>query len=71
MCYVRKDIVRDLETNKIFAANATRFESLRAGKKHHLTTQRGYKTYMSKYHDLQYTKNFMQKKYFDAINVTE
>ena len=71
MCYVRKDETRDPEINKIFAANTARFDSLRAGKKHHLTTRRGYKMYMSKFRDLQYTKNFLQKKYFDSIDITE
>lgn len=69
-CYVRKDKVRDPEINKVFAANAARFASLKAGKKHHLTTQRGYKMYMSKFRDLQYTRNFLEKKYFDAVIIT-
>lgn len=69
MCYIRKDKVRDPEINKIFVANAARFDSLRAGKKHNITTQRGYNMYMSKYRDLQYTRDFLQKKYFEAISI--
>lgn len=70
-CYIRKDKVRDPKINKVFAANAQRFESLRTEKKHHLTTQRGYQIYMSKFRDLQYTRDFMQKKYFDTVNIVE
>jgi hypothetical protein len=68
-CYVRKDKTRDPDINKVFAANADRFSSLKADKKHSLTTQRGYKIYMSKFRDLQYTKNFLEKKYFDAVSI--
>lgn len=68
-CYIRKDKELDPKTNRIFAANATRFESLSATKEHHITKQRGYQIYMSKYRDLQYTTNFLQKKYFDVVNI--
>ncbi len=70
-CYVRKDKERNPEINKIFAINSERFKSLRAEKKHHITTQRGYKIYMSKFHDLQYTRNFMKKKYFNEVGVVD
>lgn len=68
-CYVRKDKVRDPGVVKAFAANSARFKSLSAGKKHHLTTDRGYQIYMSKFHDLQYTRKFMMQKYFDAVDI--
>lgn len=71
VCYIRKDKDLNQETNKIFVANAARFKSLGAEKEHHITTPRGHKMYMSKYHDLQYTKNFMQKKYFYPVNITD
>lgn len=71
VCYVRKDKERDPKINKIFAANTERFKSLSAEKKHHITKQRGYQIHMSKYRDLQYTKDFLQKKYFDTVNITE
>jgi hypothetical protein len=70
-CYIRKDKEQDPKTNRIFAANVTRFKSLSAKKEHHITKQRGYETHMSKYRDLQYTRDFLQKKYFDVANITE
>jgi hypothetical protein len=69
VCYIRKDKEQDPKTNKIFAANAERFKSLSAGKEHHITKQRGYQIHMSKYRDLQYTRDFLQKKYFDTVNI--
>jgi hypothetical protein len=70
-CYVRKDKERDLETNKLFATNVKRFKSLSAEKEHHITKQRGYQVHMAKFRDLQYTKDFLQKKYFDTVNIAE
>lgn len=69
ICYVRKDKELDPKINKMFAANFTRFESLRAGKKHNIKTKRGHQIYMSKFRDLQYTRDVLQQKYFDAINI--
>jgi len=70
-CYVRKDKDRDPKINKMFSANNARFESLRSGKKHSIKTQRGYQMYMSKFRDLQYTRDVLQQKYFDAIIIKE
>jgi len=71
MCYIRKDKELDPNINKIFAANAARFDSLRSIKKHNIKTDRGYKIYMSKFRDLQYTKNILQKNYFYPITIVE
>ncbi len=71
VCYIRKDKELNLKINKMFAANAARFDSLRAIKKHRITTQRGYNIYMSQFRDLQYTKDFLQKKYFDAVDIAD
>lgn len=72
-CYVRKDKVQDPDINKIFTANVARFRSLGlgAGKKHHITTERGYQMYMSKFRDLQYMRDTLEKKHFNKISIVE
>jgi hypothetical protein len=70
-CYVRKDKDRDPKINKVFAANSLRFESLGAGKKHSIKTQRGYQIYMSKFRDLQYTRDALLKGHFYTVNIKE
>jgi hypothetical protein len=69
-CYVRKDKERDPKISSMFSANSERFKSLGSGKKHHLTTERGYQIYMTKHRDLQYLRDILQKKYFDTVNIT-
>lgn len=69
VCYIRKDKERDSMTNKMFATNVIRFKPLSSGKEHHITKQRGYQMHMSKYRDLQYTRDFLLKKYFDTVNI--
>jgi hypothetical protein len=71
VCYVRKDKERNLETNKIFSTNTKRFKSLSTEIAHNITKQRGYKIHMAKLRDLWYTRDFLKKKYFDTINISE
>jgi hypothetical protein len=69
VCYIRKDKELDPKINRMFAANIERFRSLGAEKEHHITKEKGYQTYMSKYRDMIYTRDFLQKKYFDTVSI--
>ncbi len=68
-CYIRKDKVMNPKDYKTITYNRERFESIKAGKIHHVTTRKGHEIIKSKFRDLVYTRDKLRDSYFNIIDV--